>query len=98
MSFLDVNGGGTVYMAVPSVFKDALACSFRYAGHEKLMVKAGEFQALKVEFIVTDPFLSKILEPMMKGSEVLIDAQTRIMLVGKGAGSESELVEIGSRK
>jgi hypothetical protein len=98
LGFLDIRGGGTVYMSVPALFKDALPCTFKYISEEKLHVGAGDFQAYKVYWMLSDLFLTGLLQPLMKDARFYVDSKTGIMLIGEGAGSKSELIEISNIK
>ncbi len=97
LCFLDYRSGGIMYLVNAAFFKDPMPLSFRLISKENLTTKAGIFGALKMKMTVPDPFLSRLLGPVLEGSSIWIeDSDRRLLLKGELSGDTGVLEDISN--
>ncbi len=95
--FLDITGPGIAIFVVPEIIKEPLPMTFRFIGREKITTKIGVFKTIKVGFIVSDTFLSRLMQPFTKETFVwLEDSDRRLVIKMKSPNQEFILTEIGN--
>ena len=95
--FLDAQKGGIAYMIAPFMLKDPAPVAFKYISSETIKTKAGSFRANKINIIIADAFIGKLMEPMMKTTALWIeDSDRRLLLKVQLFGNETVLEEISN--
>ncbi len=95
--FMDFKSVGVVFLIVPEVLKTPLSCTFTFISKETISTKAGTFRVNKVGFMVSDPFLMKLMGWMAKDVYSYVDeSDRRIMVKTHTPSSEWVLEEISN--
>lgn len=93
--FLDITGPGIVYLCEPRALKQPIPISFRFLGRETVRTPAGEFKTLKISMVIADPFLSKLMQPMLRESYIWLEDSPRLLIVKvSGLGADHILEEV----
>ncbi len=90
--FLDIKSPGIIQVVIPNL-KQTIPGRFIYLGNEILSTPAGKFNTLKVGFIITDPFLSRLLERYLKEMFFWIEDGPRALIVKTQRPDEINILE-----
>ncbi len=97
--FIDAKSGGIAYMIAPFMIKDPAPVTFKYISTETIKTKAGVFRANKINIVVADAFIGKLMEQVMKTSALWIeDSDRRILLKVQLMGNDTILEDISNVK
>jgi hypothetical protein len=95
--FMDARSGGIIYMVAPFLLKEAAPVTFKYIATETIQTKAGTFRAHKINIIVADPFIGKLLDSMTKSSALWIeDSDRRLLIKSQLMGNDTVLEEVSN--
>ncbi len=81
MRFMDINSPGYMYTIIPQAIKEPMPFTYRFISKETLSIKPGKFQINKLNVIMADPFIAKLMEPFLKNLAFLIEDSDRRLLV-----------------
>lgn len=95
---IDVKSPGIIYYAIPDLMKEPMPLTFRYNNKEETVsTKAGIFRTRMLITTWADPFIGKLLEPLLKNSTTLIeDSARRLFVKFDMTGTEALLEEISN--
>ena len=79
--FLDPGSGGISYLIIPDFIKEPLAGSYKFESKEIIDTKAGHFHVNKIISIAADPFIGKLMEPMLKKWVLWVEDSDRRLVV-----------------
>ncbi len=96
--FMDPKSGGIMYLVAPAFLKDPVPITIMSAAKEIIETTAGTFNVIKVNTIMADPFIGKLMEPIIKSSGYWIEDSDRKLLIKikRSADNESTLDEISN--
>ena len=95
--FLNPENGGISYSIIPEVMKEPIATTMIFLSKDTLQTKAGVFRVRKYYTIMADPFLAKLMEPVMNKSVMMIeDTVRRVVVKSDIPGGRVELEEISN--
>jgi hypothetical protein len=95
--FLDINESGIAYIFIPVLFKETVPFTLHALNHETTSTPAGTFKSIKCSFSVTDPFLAKLLDQMIRNSIIWIeDSPAKRLKKEKTAGGELILTAVSN--
>ncbi len=95
--FLDNRSGGIMYLINPAFFKEPLPVSFKHLSADTIRTKAGTFRTSKAVIIFADAFISKLMEPLLKGTAMWVeDSDRRILIKAEMAGYVAFIEEISN--
>ena len=95
--FMDFNSGGSMLMVVPDVLKTPIACTYKFISKENISNSAGIFKVNKLCLMLTDAFMGKLLDFMLKGMYTYIeDSDRRIMILYHTPGTDWKLEAISN--
>ena len=93
----DLRSGGIYYNITALFMKEPMPLTVKYISTETVQTKAGSFRTSKINIVAGDPFLGKLLEPMMKTSGYWIeDSSRRLLVKDEMAGAGVILEEISN--
>ncbi len=93
LRFLDVRSPGVEYVIIPEVMKEPIPFSAVYLGKETIKTGAGSFDVIKAKMPMGDPFLGRLLDPMMGNAYSMIEDSDRRLVVKIGAADNGNVLE-----
>ncbi len=90
---MDPNSTGIINYVLPTFMKEPLATTLKLDRKDTVTTKAGTFNVRKVEFVLGDPFISKLMESFIKNSTFLIEDSDRRLMIKKQDISSSMFLE-----
>ncbi len=99
MRFMDVSSPGIMYIISPGGLKDPIPFTYRYVAKETMLTKVGKFRVNRAKTVLGDPFLGKLMEPILKKADLWFeDSDRRLLVKVDGFGQVLVLEEISNVK
>ena len=97
MRFMDVSSPGIMYIISPGGIKDPIPFTYRYVAKETISTKAGTFRVKRAKTVMGDPFLGKLMEPVLKNANLWFeDSDRKLLIKVDGFGQLLTLEEISN--
>ncbi len=95
--FLDTASPGVSYFVVPEILKEPVPVTYKFYAKETLQTKIGQFNAIKLSFLVADPFLGQLMESYTKETFFCLEnSERRLILRIQGIGIVNQLEEVSN--
>jgi hypothetical protein len=91
--FLDPRSGGIYYSINPDTLREPSPSIIRYASDEIITTKAGSFRVKKLIFVGADPFISKLMEPILKKIAFWVEDSDRRIVIKISTFAGDEILE-----
>lgn len=81
LRYFDINSSGVFCIIEPHFLKNTIPCTLEFTGKEKITTNAGEFNTIKVKFIIKDPFIGALMSRFTKSMKIWIEDSPRKLIV-----------------
>ncbi len=79
--FLDITNPGLATFIIPEIVKEPLPIYFRVEGREKITLKSGTFNTLKLSIVIADSFLSQLMQSYIKETMLWMEDSDRRLVI-----------------